>query len=370
MTIHVVCNVNIVNGKHGQVTIKEKATHWIPSPFKRNDLFGIMDAINADRVTVDWSPDIDRPELNLIKRDVDGETTRLLYTKDIQKTLYFWDRNKEQVDFLERLMGTIETGLYQQQVIVMKNFTSPEVCQAILDAVRFGVGLDMASGKAKRGDDGFAGTTEDGVDQVVMRQSSQIFLHPTLSDKKFAPSINRLLTKMSLLTGIPIDHVETPIKIEKFVAGDFRKGASHFQDGVRTMEGTRYLDSHVLPGEEYYDLSFPSTLTMENARLFGITLFLSDVDQGGSLYFPNMSQGIRIDPEIGKAVLFPTVVSLNGNWDSRMHIDDPYEHNGEGASYLVEDRTTLLGHDAVTSGTKYSVTIYFRRYEDDYDDDE
>ena len=86
-----------------------------------------------------------------------------------------------------------------------------------------------------------------------------------------------------------------------------------------------------------------------------------------------MSQNIRVAPAIGRAVLFPTVVSLNGNWDYHVDSPDPidaaYEHEDSDESFLLEDMTTIFGHDKVHSGTKYSITIFFRRYPEGDSDD-
>ena len=49
------------------------------------------------------------------------------------------------------------------------------------------------------------------VKEDVLRSSAEIFLYPTIKEgagdrHKFAPSVERLLTKVSLLIGIPVEH--------------------------------------------------------------------------------------------------------------------------------------------------------------------
>ena len=360
-----------------------------PSPFRRKDLFGIMDAIHEERVVVDWythASDLEaasKANVQFVRREIDGEVRTRMYTEDIKKSMYIWNRGPIHVDFLNDRVPTNETGTLLQQIMILDNFTSPEACKAVLDAVKFGVGLDTASARTKRGDDGFPEATKESkfeldadgksneVEKNTARSSSQIFLFPTLKEGDrmvFAPSIERLLLKISLLTSIPLDHVEFPIRIEKFQPGEFRREVSHFRDAIQTMESTRYFKpTNFNAGDEYKGASkMHYTSKMQNARVFGLTLFLNDVEEGGSLYFPNMSQNIRISPKIGRAVLFPTVVSLNGNWDYDVGAQDPldeeYEHVDSDESFLIEDMTTMCGHKKVLSGSKYSITIYFRRY--------
>jgi hypothetical protein len=109
---------------------------------------------------------------------------------------------------------------------------------------------------------------------------------------------------------------------------------------------TTYQDENIKQEESFS--------IMKNARIFGFTLFLNDVQEGGSIYFPDFSK-LHVEPRIGKALLFPTVVSLNGSWHSQA---DPRE------SFLLEDRSTFAEHEKVIQGTKYSITIYFTRFED------
>lgn len=317
----------------------------------------------------------------------------LLRTNAIHKTLYIWKRTLQYREFLEEIIHTEESGMREQQVIVMDNFTTPMECQAILDAVKFGIGLDKESASTQRGDDGFQeGATKTTlkytmsnnayggaidalneeqaeVKEDVLRSSAEIFLYPTIKEgagdrHKFAPSVERLLTKVSLLIGIPVEHVEVPIKLEKFNQGDFQKVTSHFRDAIIKSEGTRYFNSPVKPGNEYEGASsLLKTDIMVNARVMGLTLFLSDVEEGGTVTFPNLSSIVRVNPKVGRAILFPTVVSLNGKFDpSKTPLDSTFENRGETETFLVEDRTTVMQHAVVTKGAKYAVTVYFRRF--------
>jgi len=358
------------------------------SPFQRHDLFGVIDAIQEDRVNIDWVVDGPRKtklsvhaHVSTTKQELSGKTSTHLDTKSIKKTVFIWNRSSDQTKKLKEVMQSNETGVRQQRVIVMQNFTSPEVCRAILDAVKFGVGLDSASSKENRGDDGFseklmyeiAEKDEAGniFNNKVIRNSSSMALHPTLksgNSVQFAPSIERLLEKLALVVGVPFSHIETPLGIEKFMPGEFRSPMSHFKDAIRNTEARTYFQSSVKPLEEYANTTFTGDsepLIMENARVFGAIIFLSDVEDGGSIYFPNMANSMLVKPEIGKVVLFPTVVSLNGIWNDDVYpIDAQYDNFGD-LSYLVEDMSTLVGHKEVVSGTKYAITVYFRRYEMD-----
>ena len=77
-------------------------------------------------------------------------------------------------------------------------------------------------------------------------------LYPTLRQEQdegrmlFAPSVERLLLKLSLLTGIPVEHVEIPIKIEVPI-GRVSEGIVPFQgcgpyDGEGEVFGFQYCD--------------------------------------------------------------------------------------------------------------------------------
>ncbi len=154
----------------------------------------------------------------------DGDKINLLRTAGIQKTLYLWGRNKQHASYLrEAIKGMNDAnhtrdGIEEQHATVMDSFVTAEECKAILDAVKFGIGLDANSATKTRGDDGFSDSTTIGrklrLDSALMddiaRNSSEIFLYPTLNDGhdrlKFAPSVERLLQKMSLMTGIPVEH--------------------------------------------------------------------------------------------------------------------------------------------------------------------
>jgi hypothetical protein len=364
-----VCDTIELNGS--KVSVLEDVNYH-SSPFHRNDLFGILDAIREDRVVIDWPTDVSR-HVPTIKKNLDGTELTLLDTIHIQKSVMTQKRSKESIEHLQSIMHSHEeTGISRQQVIVMDNFTTPEFCLAILDTVKFGVGFNLASLDTKNiGDDGFPESTADYRNILnmndgetleytkLMRNSSRVFLYPTIkygNGSQFAPSLERLIEKVALLVGIPVANVETPLLLEKFTAGQFRKESSHFLNSVMkewkvdkspgSSNYTTYQDENIKQEESFS--------IMKNARIFGFTLFLNDVQEGGSIYFPDFSN-LRVEPRIGKAVLFPTVVSLNGSWHSQA---DPRE------SFLLEDRSTFAEHEKVIQGTKYSITIYFTRFED------
>ncbi len=167
--------------------------------------------------------------------------------------------------------------------------------------------------------------------------------------------------------------VEIPIKIEKFGAGGYRRASSHFKDAILTSEGSRYFNSNVQPGDEFGSASdMLKTDTMINARVIGFTLFLSDVEEGGSVTFPFLNlqnTNVKVDAQIGRAILFPTVVNLIGTYDANIKpIDEMFENDGNTDSFLFEDRASSIQHELVKKGTKYSVTIYFRRFANQEED--
>lgn len=95
--------------------------------------------------------------------------------------------------------------------------------------------MDKESASTQRGDDGFqeyatkmtlkyklskdanvnvsdaSNEEKEVIKEDVLRSSAEIFLYPTIKEgtgdrHKFAPSVERLLTKVSLLIGIPVEH--------------------------------------------------------------------------------------------------------------------------------------------------------------------
>ncbi len=166
--------------------------------------------------------------------------------------------------------------------------------------------------------------------------------------------------------------VEIPIKIERFGTGGYRRASSHFKDAILTSEGSRYFNSNVRPGEEFETApDMLKTDTMVNARVLGLTLFLSDVEGGGAVTFPylNLEKSVRIDAKIGRAILFPTVVSLIGTYDAKVKpVDEMFENSGNTDSFLFEDRASSVQHELVSKGMKYSITIYFRRFANQEED--
>lgn len=386
------CDTIELNGS--KVSVLEDLNYH-SSPFHRNDLFGIMDAIREDRVVIDWTTNLSR-QVPTIKKTFNGVEFTILDTLQIQKQVVTQKRNKRMMQQLQNVMHSHhETGISRQQVIVMHNFATPDICLAILDTVKFGVGFNLAGVDTKNiGDDGFPESTVDyrtdlNTDDAALEEdtirpkSSVVFLYPTIkygNTSQFAPSLERLIENVALLIGIPVANIEMPLLLEKFTVGGFRKETSHFRTNFMKNDWNVEKDSEHSNNTFYQDYNIndspiisnrnirekESFSVMENARVFGFTLFLNDVKEGGSIYFPNLSN-LRVEPRLGKAVLFPTVVSLNGSWDSQAQ---PLDANvrytrPQDESFLVEDQITLLEHEKVIQGTKYAITIYFTRFEDE-----
>ncbi len=248
--------------------------------------------------------------------------------------------------------------------------------QGLLDTVDFGVGVErVAANKSfNTGKDGFPDKTadviynEEGGVPFMKRSSSKVHVYPSIKDSegalRYSNAIERLIVKAHLLTGIAMERIEAPIVFEKFEEGDFQKPTRHFRSGILISESNQYKDFVMVnKGEQYLEMDQPDL--MENARLFGLTVFLTggSRDDGGQLYFPKFG-GMEFYPLKGAAVLFPTVASLIEQDLDKAEGSSLDEQLFNDSSFLVEDLYTVFGHEPVKSGTKYCVTLYFRRYED------
>lgn len=382
------CDTIELNGSRVSV-LEEPSYH--SSPFHRNDLFGIMDAIEEDRVIIDWPIQLSQ-QVASNKRMQDGTESTYLDISNIQKSVIVEKRSEESMVMLQNVMQSHETGISRQQMILMDNFTTAETCMAILDTIKFGVGINNHVKAENLASDGFPMSTttstnqlmeeqgildqnemnnhqEDNVsdmDAKIVRKSSTVLLYPTIqhgNETQYAPSIERLIEKVALLVGIPVANIETPLVVEKFTPGEFRRETCHFDKNVSRELLKSAPSNNVTSNQEYKD--YPLSI-MNNARVFGFVLFLNHVQEGGHMHFPNFSN-YRISPKVGRAVLFPTVVSLNGIWDPQVMTPvDGQLHDSARMrkdSFLVEDRSTRVEHEKVVQGTKYTLTIYFRRYE-------
>ena len=200
---------------------------------------------------------------------------------------------------------------------------------------------------------------------------------------KYSNAIERLLIKVNLLTGMNAgERIEAPIIFEKHEVGDIHHSSTHFKSGLLTKE-IEYIDYDDLGVTHGHHYGIEDEIDkMENARIFGITIFLSgdgSPQAGGEMYFPKMMNA-KFYPKEGTAILFPTVASLVGQNDyddcdddddddddgcsATGALDEHIDHSGEDSSFLVEDQYTSFGHAPVKEGVKYSFTLYFRRYED------
>jgi len=386
----------------------------------------------------------------------------------------------------------------KQHLVVLDNFLSPEECISLLDTIGYGIGVDTSVGLSEVNQDGFPPRTTDLVfgdkkiggdsgysgcfgdrkgecpDKVYYksRSSSRVYLYPSLTDNdssssstssdhnnknakrkaqnqkqsrrvKFAPAVERLLTKIGLITGLSSEvtnYIEYPIRVDKFESRDFEGGKGHFdedqaligEDESRmvdrmvdllkkdsdydddcnnndddydhnddldeifggTSSSTRknkrkkpssndivtdvILDSvplntpvhpHIADVYAHHHQPHPhrKPRSMCNARILGLTLFLNDVERGGGLEFLNADEkkgGLVIEPVLGRVVMFPTVLDLMGRKKvGEEGIDARYRTaKSMNETVLVEDLGTIAGHKMVEAGTKYSVTIYLRRY--------
>jgi len=186
--------------------------------------------------------------------------------------------------------------------------------------------------------------------------------------------IENLFRKISMVTGVPTqNHAELPIQFDKFVSGNFESVAPHFtriqQQSKNKQTSTDDEDGSVAEdgGNEDVCNKEKRPLNMWNARVFGITIFLSnDGVQGGQVVFPNMGN-FTVEPLMGRAILFPMVTDLVGeNEDTStgtvITVDEADPRIDQGGGYLTEDVVTYISHAPVQKGTKYTVTIFLRRY--------
>ena len=138
----------------------------------------------------------------------------------------------------------------------MDSFLSSDKCRSLLDTIGFGVGVDTSRGLIGEGEDGFPPASIDVHEndkqqqqqqQHTSRKSSRVYLNPNLKDDEngkttFSPAVKRLLTKVALMTGIDAaEHIESPIKVDKFDVGDFQEAVGHFDDALVLDEGSLFV---------------------------------------------------------------------------------------------------------------------------------
>ena len=365
------------------------------SPFHRDDLFGIFESIYHNRIFVNaqYRKELIPPNMSIETREqrlkrthtqtkahIDPDVdVRYLNVDAIQIFPILFKRSKEDEDIYRKALKSNGAGGSFVNMIRMDNFLTPGDCRDLIDSVSFGIGFDTPKVWEKE-EDGFPKKTIDTIqtengETIVTRHNSRVNLFPSSKDKfgvmRYTNSIEHLLIKISLLTGINVaEKIETPIIFEKFQVGDTQLPTRHFRSGILTSESYLFnpQDIKVKKGEQYKnDLDQPDR--MENARTFGIIIFLNGggiEDEGGQIYFPKMDD-YEIYPMEGTAVLFPTVASLVSQDESGITgaLDENLDHAGDDSTFLVEDLYTVFGHRSVQKGTKYCVTLYFRRYEEE-----
>lgn len=380
-----VCEWNMKLDKSILTTPREQDGSWMKNPFKRMDLFGLIESIYENRMVLAQKYVAlakHSPVATLFVLTHDGGKEVPLLDNESMGVTTNYDPNKPE----------------ERKIIRFENFLTTEECHSILNTVKFGVGVDTSSGLGG-GADGFPhATTDKALDdegnEYILRKSSRVFLYPSLRDdttntQKFAPAIQVILHKITFLFGIPsYGHIESPIQFDKFNEGEFQGSVGHFEEAILTEEGNILIDrlskmqlneeqdvgkdqisqviKETLPVPNLADDESSTSSkqkVMENARVFGLTIFLNTGEDGGEIVFPNLNNHTVI-PMRGSAVLFPVVTNLTGETgEENIAIDREYSHNGKDHSYLKEDLSTLIVHNPVTDGLKYSVTLYIRRYE-------
>eukprot|EP00978_Attheya_sp_CCMP212_P019071 scaffold52962_cov54-Attheya_sp.AAC.3 len=243
-------------------------------------------------------------------------------------------------------------------IVQFDRFLSVDDCRLLLDMMQ---------------DDNNAGFAPPTFDTRVLADGTPV-LHRTSSrsfyprpKSGFPPVLERVLSKIEMVTSVPAaQHVEFPIRFDQFESGHFQKAYSHFVDPFADSHAKSRGDSNEHEGEEVLNRSTgvgnPNFHLIRNARIMGITFFLSDVDSGGEIIFPKMGN-FTVHPKMGRAILYPTVISLIGERpDGTVSEDDDKTQHASEGGYLIEDTSTILSHEPVISGTKDTLTIFLRRF--------
>ena len=391
-------------GKKGkqQHKINEKYQHRA-NPFSRNDLQGVLEAVSQNRV---YHYDISSIPNN-------GLTDYVVHHKALQP-----DNVNPDPHYLRN----------DKLLLQWDDFVSTSECMAILDIVRYGIGVTSSGTSSKTTslfvdtEDGFAPSTRDQIlyqvegdeeaeTSKIIRSSSRIHVEPTLPTNMFAPVLERVLTKLETFMGISPSHLELPIQFTKFSKNDFQLPMSHYSQGHKALnkilpsdypnegdlddDDTTKKTSKVVRNEKNQIMIDDETKNdeqnikvftlpniqqhkeyrMKNGRVFGMILFLGNVKEGGNITFPNFNN-LTIAPQIGRAIIFPTSQDLIGATkteldDDEEEINDPLDYSfadDDRQKYLAEDFDTVLEHNVVTAGDKYIISIYFRRYPNPEDD--
>ena len=324
----------------------DRHDQWYPNAFKRNDIIGVLEAIHENRVPVDSMGTKMIEKENLIdfvqEKDTNDEITHYFNTEDNSKSFHKFNRTDAHVDDLKEVIQGEEAALRQTGVVVLDNFFSLDESYFILAEIKAAV--DFTSQDLSHDNVSSINGSDEG--EKLHRRNSFVLKYSTKTNSDAPSHLQTLYEKLSMLLTIPSDHIETTSLVEKIDPGDFRRPSMHF----RSLE---YAQVHNVSNLEYTD----------NARVFGVMIFLNEV-KGGEIFFPNMNN-LTISAKVGRIVIFPTVVSL---LPVRTITKEAYEDTKDSLfdsfiekSYLIEESLTFHGHQKVEEGTKYTLTIYFRR---------
>jgi len=388
------CQVNIQTERG--VAYQESV--WRHSPYQRGDLYGILENIYEDKIVVHVDVDAVNMRHQYFPANMGIELRNCGLTNEAQYLQMLGvdvksiraRKSEEDQKLYEKELGSKGTGTVLSNIVTLDNLFSPEECQGLLDTVSFGIGVDTSKLNSETKVDGFPDKTVvvangEGDGQRILRSSSRVQLFPSIQDPqgvmRYSNSIERLLIKVNLLTDMDASsRVEAPIVFEKYEFGDEQHVMNHFKSAVLNTEKNLYHwdDVNIAEDDQFVHMNetdFVKPDRMENARIFGLTVFLSgegEKSDGGEVYFPKMDD-LEILPKTGSAILFPTVPDMVGQeayagkirTNTSTALDEQFDHLGKDSTTLVEEVHTMFGHKPVSRGTKYCVTFYFRRYEDE-----
>ena len=374
-----VCERNVKLDRNIIIEPRAKSGSWIKNLYQRMDLHGVIEAIQENRMVLKQEKKVFPNDIPYFIRRYEGE-----------KDVHILDN-----EAIGITTNSEEDAPEDRKIVVFEKFLTVDACDSILkNAINFDkdFDLDSFSGNGGVADRFPPPVTENEIDdegnEFVLRKSSRSFLWPVLIDelssRKFHPAIERMLQKVEFVLGLPSEkHIESPIQVDKFGVGDFQLGVNHFEEAMLTEEGNSLIkhllenkkESQAIDKDQITQVikeNFPAPVSkdtapkpraMENSRIFGFTIFLNTVEDGGEIVFPNLNN-YTVNPRQGSAVLFPVATSLVGKIDDEnIPLDKDFPHNGKDHSYLEEDLSTLANHNPVTKGVKYSATLYIRRYE-------
>ncbi len=121
-------------------------------------------------------------------------------------------------------------------------------------------------------------------------------------------NLNRLGACRHKCTHGPLGAAEQALAAVEEILGISRRYVEHFR--VRSMKVGGSVGAHT----DYIPSDVP---TLAGPRLFSFFVYLNDVTEGGTLWFPNLDMGVQ--PRMGSAVLFPDTERFDAwqrNFDS------------------------------------------------------